>query len=94
MGALVDLLRPVADLDLDIVFRRHLAAELLAVCLGGAEHLQLLDGAHARERGHVGARHAAGAEHADHLGIRIGHVFDADAAVGADPHVLQVAVVE
>ena len=92
--ALVDVLRLVADLHLDVVVRRHLAAELLAVLLGRAEHLQLLDGAHARERLHVGARHAAGAEHADHLGVLVRHVFDADAAVGADPHVLQMAVID
>ena len=92
--ALVDVLRPVADLHLDVVGRRHLAAEVLAVLLGRAEHLQLLDRAHAGERLHMGARHAAGAEHADHLGILVRHVFDADAAVGADPHVLQVAVID
>ena len=42
----------------------------------------------------MGARHAAGAEHADDLGVLVGHVFDADAAVAADPHVLQMAVVD
>ena len=94
VGALVDVLGPVADLDLDIVFRRHLAAELLAVLAGRAEHLQLLDRAHAGEGLHVGARHPAGAEDADHFGILIGQIFDANAAVGADPHVLEVAVIE
>ena len=94
MSALVDVLRIVADLYLDIVLGRHLTAETLAVFAGGTEHLQLLDGTHAGERLHVAPRHAARAEHAHHRGILIRQVFDADAAVRPHPHMLQVAVVD
>src|SRR5215510_10959193 len=94
MRSLVDVLRLVADLDLDIVLRRHLAAEGLAVRLGRAEHHELLDGAYAGERLHMGARHATRAEHADDFCILVRHVLDADAAVAAGPPVLQMPVIE
>lgn len=71
VGAFVDRLRLVADHDLDVAGLRHFAAELLAVLSRGTVHLQPFDIAHARERPHVGARHAAGAEHADHLGVAL-----------------------
>ncbi len=40
------------------------------------------------------ARHAAGAQHTDHLRVLVREVLHADAAVGANPHVLQVAVID
>src|SRR5262249_13167913 len=60
MGTLVDVLRTVADLDLDVVLCGHLAAERFAVRARRTEHHELLDRAHASEGLHVRARHAAG----------------------------------
>ena len=95
VGALVDVLGAVADLHLDVVFLppsrgRTLRGSRL-VGLNTCSFLMLRTRG---ERLHVGARHAAGAEHADHFGVLVRHVFHADAAVGADPHVLQMAVID
>src|ERR1044071_3540638 len=94
MRAFVDFFGAAADFDFDIVFFRHLAAEALAVLLGRTEHLKLLDLAHLHESLHVRARHAAGAEYANDFRVFVRKIFHTDAAVGADPHVLQVTVVD
>ena len=59
-----------------------------------AVDLQLFDIAHQHERIHVASRHAAGADHANDFGIFAAHAAYADAAVGADAHMLQHAVID
>ena len=87
--------RGVADHDLQPVFVSHLAAEAFAVGFGRAIDLQALEPrTHVHEGFHVRMRHAPGTQHTDHLGILLGHVFDADAAVGSDARELSQPVVE
>ena len=61
---------------------------------GRAVDLKLFDIAHQHERIHVVSRHPAGTEHADHFRIFAAHATHADAAVGADAHMLEHAIVD
>ena len=42
----------------------------------------------------MGARHAARTDHADHFGVFARDILGADAGVRADPHMLQIAVID
>src|SRR5438477_231163 len=72
--AAIDVLGPIAHLDLDAVALRHLACERLAMRARRAVDLEPADVAHAAERLHVRTRHAARAEHADDARILSRHV--------------------
>jgi hypothetical protein len=56
--------------------------------------LDFFDLAREQKRLNMGAGHSAGADHPDHLGILPRHVLGTDARIRADPHVLQVAVID
>ena len=79
---------------LDIEPTRHLIGERFAVLGIRAVDLARSNIADALERFEEGARHAAGTEHADNMGIFAREIFGADAGATADPHVLQHAVVD
>ena len=94
IGAFVDIARLVADHDLDAVLFADFLRERLAIGSGGAEHLQPADIPDAHEGVDMAARHAAGAEHPDDMGVFPAHIFDADAAIRANPHMLQDPVID
>jgi len=92
--AFVNLLGPRARLGFDSVGFGSLAREVLAMGLGWAEHIEPLDSAHFDEGHEIAVRHAARAQHAYGRGIRPRHIFDADAAIAAHPHMLQHPVID
>ena len=94
MSALVNALGTFADLHFDTVQFPHLGSKLFAMLARRAEYLQLADVAYGGKCLHMRSSHAAGAQHADHFRILVGHVLYADAAVAADTHVLQDAVID
>src|SRR6185369_9986097 len=93
VGAAVDVARARHRLDLDVEALADLARVLLAVLFGRAVHLDAPDFTRQQKRLGVRPGHAARAEHADDPRFFLRHILRADAGVGADAHVLEVAVV-
>jgi len=79
---------------LDIEAARHLLREGFTVGGGRAVDLAQPDVAHALEGVQKRARHAARAEHADHVRILAREIFHADAGAAADAKLLQNAIVD
>src|SRR5262249_910613 len=79
---------------LDVQTPRHFLGEGLAVRGYRAIDLAQADVAHAFEGFEEGARHAARAQHADHMRIFARKILHADAGAATDAEMLQHAVID
>ncbi len=94
MGAFVNIPRVAHRRDFETVLGADFLGVGLAIRLGWTVDLNLFNLARLQKRLDMGARHAAGADHANDAGVFPRHILGADAGVGADPHMLQIAVID
>src|SRR5262249_52696023 len=94
VGALVNVSGIVHWFDFETVLLRDFPRIRISVGLGRTIDLDLFDFAREQKRLNMGTGHAARADHSDDLGILSRHVLGTDAGVRADPHMLQVAIID